>query len=160
MRRGKWRVVPALVAASVLVMLAGGSAAADAPAKVKPCRPLKPSEISTAFGVEAGKGTAQGSDCTWRIGESTLSLEVVTTNAKASFESLRDLAQDAGSTTQKITRLGDQAVFAPIESFKQLLVLEGKKFLFFRVLDIASPMDTETARTALVEVAKKAVKRV
>jgi hypothetical protein len=44
--------------------------------------------------------------------------------------------------------------------FKELLVLKGKKFLFFRVLDVASPMDPDAARTALVEVAKKAVKRV
>jgi hypothetical protein len=32
--------------------------------------------------------------------------------------------------------------------------------LFFRVLDIVSPIDADTARTALVEVAAKAVKRV
>jgi hypothetical protein len=160
MQRGKWRVVPAAVAVGALMALASGPAAAQAPAKVKPCKPLKPSEISTAFGVEAGKGVAQGSDCTWRIGEAALSLEVVTKDAKSSFESLRELAQSAGSPIQKITRLGDQAVFAPIESFKQLLVLKGKKFLFFRVLDIASPIDVDTARTALVEVAAKAVKRV
>jgi hypothetical protein len=160
MQRGKWRVAPAAVAVGALVVLAGRSAAADVPTKVKPCKPLKPSEISTAFGVEAGKGVAQGSDCTWQIGERTLSLEVVTKTAKSSFESLRELARSAGSPIQKVTRLGDQAVFASIESFKELLVLDGKKFLFFRVLDIASPMDTDTARTALVEVAAKAVKRV
>jgi hypothetical protein len=161
MQRGKWRVVPAAVAVGALVALAGGSAAATAPAKAKKsCQLLKPAEITSAFAIEAGDGQQQGSDCTWKVGDWALSLELTTKAAKSTFEGLRDLAKDAGAPTQKITHLGDQAVFAPIESFKELLVLKGKKFLFFRVLDIASPMDTDAARTALVEVAKKAVKRV
>jgi hypothetical protein len=160
MQRGKWRGMAALVTASGLLALAGSPAGADAPSKVRPCKPLKTSEITAAFGVEAGKGTAQGSDCTWQIGENTLSLEIVTRDAKSTFAALRDLAQDAGSQTQRVTRLGDAAVFAPIESFKQLLVLEGKKLLFIRVFDIVSPLEVEAARTALVEVAAKAVKRV
>jgi len=161
MQSGKWRVVPAAVAVGVLVVLAGGSADAGAPAKAKKsCQLLKPSEITTAFGTEAGEGTQQGSDCTWQVGDLALSLELTTKAAKSTFEGLRELARDAGAPIQKITHLADQAVFAPVGSFKELLVLKGKKFLFFRVLDIASPMDTDAARTALVEVAKTGVKRV
>lgn len=162
MRSRGWRVGPTAVAVSALVALAGSPAlAVSAPAKTKKsCKLLKPSEITTAFGTEAGEGTQQGSDCTWQLGDRALSLDLSTKDAKSTFDALRELAEDAGSPTQKVTRLGDQAVFAPIESFKQLLVLDGKKLLFFRVLDIANPLENDSARTALAEVAKKAVKRV
>lgn len=159
MRRGGWRLLTSVMLAGALLGVCIPAAGATAPGKTKSCKLLKPSEITAAFGTEAGRGSQQGADCTWQIGDRTLSLEVVTGDAKASFGSLRDLAQDAGAPVEKVTGVGDRAVFAPIASFKELLVLEGKKFLFLRVLDIANPIDNETAKTALVEVGRKAVRR-
>jgi hypothetical protein len=124
------------------------------------CALLNPSEISAAFQTEAGEGTQQRSDCAWQVGDLALSLELTTKDAKSTFEALRDLAADVGAQPETVKGIRDQAVFAEIESFKELLILEGKKFLFLRVLDIASPIDTETAKTALTDLGKKAVKRV
>lgn len=160
MQRGEWRVVPAALAVGALVALTGGPADAAAPAKAKKsCQLLKPAEITSAFGTEASDGTQQGSDCTWQVGDRALSLELTTKDAKSTFEALRDLAKDAGSPPQKVKGIRDQAVYAEIPSFKELLVLKGKKFLFLRVLDIANPIDTATAKTALTDLGKKAAKR-
>jgi hypothetical protein len=154
-------VVPALVAAAALLALAGSPAAATAvPGKAKKsCALLKAAEITAAFQTEAGAGTQQGSDCTWQVGDLSLSLELTTKDAKSTFEALRDLATDAGAQPEKINGVRDQAVYAEIESFKELLILKGKKFLFLRVLDIASPIDTEVAKAALTDLGKKAAKR-
>jgi hypothetical protein len=160
MRNRTWRTGPLLVAVSALLALAGSPAAAAGGKTKKSCALLKPSEISAAFQAEAGEGTQQGADCTWQVGDLALSLELTTKDAKSTFEALRDLAADAGSRPEKVRGIRDQAVFAEIESFKELLVLKGKKFLFLRVLDIASPIDTETAKTALTDLGKKASKRV
>jgi hypothetical protein len=161
MQRGKWRVVPALVAAGVLMMLAGGPAAATAPVKAKKsCQLLKPAEITAAFGTEANKGTQQGPDCTCRVGDWALSLELTTKGAKSTFEALRDLAAEAGAPPEKISGIPGQAVYAEIPSFKELLVLKGKSFLFLRVLDIVNPIDTATAKAALTDLGKKAARRV
>ncbi len=43
----------------------------------------------------------------------------------------------------KVTGVRDQAVFAEIPSFKVLLVLKGKTFVFLRLLDI---QNTSTPR--------------
>ena len=40
----------------------------------------------------------------------------------------------------------DKAVQPETQSFKELLVLKGKKFLFFRLLDIGSPMTPKRPR--------------
>jgi hypothetical protein len=159
MQKGKWRVLPAVFVASALMALAGGSIAA-APPKVKSCKLLKPAEITDALGAGASEGTQQGADCTWQAGGWAVSLELTTKNAKATFESLRDLATDAGAQPEKITGIRDQAIYAEIPSFKELLILKGKKFLFLRVLDIAEPIDSETAKAALADLGKKAAKRV
>jgi hypothetical protein len=159
MRNRRGRVGLLIVALGALVALAGSPAAAGGKTK-KSCALLKPSEITAAFQAEAGEGTQQRSDCTWQVGDLALSLELTTKDAKSTFGALRDLAEDAGAQPEKIRGIRDQAVFAEIESFKELLVLKGKKFLFLRVLDIASPIDTETAKTALTDLGKKAAKRV
>jgi hypothetical protein len=159
MRDRKWRVGQLVVAVGALLALAGSPAAAGGKTK-KSCALLEPSEITAAFHTEAGEGTQQGSDCTWQVGELALSLELTTKDAKSTYNALRDLAADAGSRPEKIRGIRDQAVFAEIESFKELLILKGKRFLFLRVLDIASPIDTETAKTALTDLGKKAAKRV
>jgi hypothetical protein len=153
------RALTVVVVAALLALAASPAAAAGGKTK-KSCALLKPSEISAAFQAEAGEGTQQKSDCTWRVGDLALSLELTTKDAKSTFEALRDLAADAGSRPEKIRGIRDQAVFAEIESFKELLILKGKKFLFLRVLDIASPIDTETAKTALTNLGRKAAKRV
>lgn len=162
MNKEKCRVVPVLVAATTLLALVGSAgAAAGAPATAKKsCELLIPAEITAAFGTESGDGTQKGSDCTWRVGDLVVSLNLTTKGAKSRFESLRDLAEKAGAQPRKVTGVRDKAVYAEIQSFKELLVLKGKKFLFLRVLDIASPTDTETAKAALTDLAKKAVKRV
>jgi hypothetical protein len=154
--------VPAALATIALVVLAGGGpAGADVAAKTtKSCKLLKPAEITSAFGMEAGRGTQQGPDCTWQVGELPLSLEVVTKDAKTTYESLRDLAEDAGADPVKVKVVRDQAVFAQITSFKELLVLKGKTFLFLRLLDIENTVDPATAQTAMTQLAKNAVKRV
>lgn len=135
-------------------------AGAAAPAKVRPCRLLKQSEITTVFAMEASRGSAMGSDCTWQLGDLALSLEVTTSDAKATYDSLRDLAEDAGSNPVKVKGIRDQAVFAEIPSFKELLVFKGKTFLFLRLLDIQSTVDAGTAQTAMTQLGKAAVKRV
>jgi hypothetical protein len=161
MLRARWRAMSAVVAAASVAALVGGTAAATAPAKAKrSCELLTPAEITAAFGMESGDGTQKGSDCTWRVGVLVVSLDLTTKRAKSTFESLRDLAKNAGAQPRKVARVRDKAVYAEIQSFKELLVLKGKKFLFLRVLDIASPTDTETAKAALTDLAKKAVKRV
>jgi hypothetical protein len=162
MRSAGWRAVLAVVAAGALLVLAGSPAhAVGAPAKTKKsCKLLTPAEITGAFGVETGEGTQQGSDCTWQLGDLALSLDVVTKDAKSTFEALRDLARDVGSQPQNVRGIRDKAVFVEIPSFKELLVLKGKRFLFLRLLDIASPVDGETAKTALADLGKKAAKRV
>jgi dephospho-CoA kinase len=85
---------------------------------------------------------------------------VRTSDAKATYESLRDLAEEAGSKPVKIKGIRDQAVFAEIPSFKELLVLKGKTFLFLRLLDIQSTVDAATAQTAMTQLGKAAAKRV
>jgi hypothetical protein len=159
MRRARGPAVLLVIAAAAL--LVSGSAAA-APAKTKKsCQLLKPAEVTAAFGTEASAGTQQGSDCTWQVGDRALSLELTTKDAKSTFSALRDLAKDAAaSPPERVRGVGNQAVYAEIQSFKQLLVLTGKNFLFLRVLDIASPIDTATAKAALTDLGKKAVKRV
>lgn len=151
-------VMPILVATGALLTVAAPAGAA-APAKVRPCRLLKQSEITTVFAMEASRGTV-GSDCTWQLGDLALSLEVTTSDAKATYDSLRDLAEDAGSNPVKVKGIRDQAVFAEIPSFKELLVLKGKTFLFLRLLDIQSTVDAGTAQTAMTQLGKAAVKRV
>jgi hypothetical protein len=145
--------------AILAVPLAEG-AAGTAPEKVRPCRVLKQSEITTAFGIEASRGRAMGADCTWQLGTLALSLEATTSDAKATYESLRDLAEEAGSKPAKVKGIRDQAVFAEIQSFKELLVLKGKTFLFLRLLDIEGTVDTATAQTAMTQLGKNAAKRV
>jgi hypothetical protein len=161
MLRARWRVMSAVVAAASLTALVGGVATAAAPAKAKrSCELLKPSEITAAFGTEATEGTQKGTDCSWKVGDLSLSLDLTTKSAKAAFDSLRDLAKKAGAQPRNVRGVRDKAVYAEIQSFKELLVLKGKKFLFLRLLDIASPIDTETAKTALTDLGKKAAKRV
>jgi hypothetical protein len=94
-----------------------------------------------------------------RSGDWALSLDVVAKDAKATYSALRDLAKDAGSQPQTVKGIRDKAVYAEIPSFKQLLALKGKKFLFLRLLDIASPVDGETAKTALTDLGRNAAKR-
>jgi hypothetical protein len=151
--------MPILAAIGALLTVAGAPAAA-APAKVRPCKLLNQSEITTVFGMEASRGTAMGSDCTWQLGDLALSLEVTTSDAKATYDSLRDLAGEAGSKPVKVKGIRDQAVFAEIPSFKELLVLKGKTFLFLRLLDIQSTVDAGTAQTAMTQLGKAAAKRV
>jgi hypothetical protein len=159
-RSRRWLVVPTLVAAATL-LLAHSPATATTPAKAKKsCKLLTPAEITSVFQREAGAGTQKGSDCTWQVGDLALSLDLTTKDAKSTFEALRDLAKNAGAQPRKVTGVRDKAVYAEIQSFKELLVLKGKKFLFLRLLDIASPIDSETAKAALTDLGKKAVKRV
>jgi hypothetical protein len=161
MRSSRRRVVPIVTAACTLTLVSVPAANAGVPTKAKKsCQLLRPVEITSAFGIEAGEGTQQGGDCTWNVGDLAVSLELITKDAKSTFEALRDLASDAGAQPQKVTGVRDRAVYAEIQSFKELLVLKGKKFLFLRVLDIASPIDSETAKTALTDLGKKAAKRV
>jgi hypothetical protein len=89
-----------------------------------------------------------------------LSLETVTKDAKATYESLRDLAEEAGAEPVKVKVPRGQAVFAEITSFKELLVLKGKTFLFLRLLDIENTVDAATAQTAMTQLGKQALKRV
>jgi hypothetical protein len=158
---GGWRAVPAVVAGITLLLLAGSPAyGVDAAATPKKsCQLLTPAQITTAFGNQAGEGTQQGSDCTWQVGDWALSLDLVTKNAKSTYTALRDLARDAGAQPQTIRGIRDKAVYVEIPSFKQILVLKGKKLLFLRLLDIASPVDGETAKMALTDLGKKAAKR-
>jgi nucleotide-binding universal stress UspA family protein len=162
MLRTRRRAAPALAASIALLVLAGGgTAGADIAAKTpKSCQLLKPEEITSAFGMEAGRGTQQGPDCTWQVGELPLSLETVTKDAKATYESLRDLAADAGAEPVKVKVPRGRAVFAEITSFKELLVLKGKTFLFLRLLDIENTVDAATAQTAMTQLGKQALKRV
>jgi hypothetical protein len=147
-------------AAALLALAAGPATATTVPAKAKKsCALLEQSEITAAFQTEAGEGTQQGSDCTWQVGELALSLELTTKDAKSTFEALRDLAADAGSRPERIRGIRDRAVFAEIESFKELLILKGKKLLFLRVLDIASPIDTAVAKAALTDLGKRVSRR-
>src|SRR5215211_2826022 len=93
----------AVLAAAALLVPASTASAAGAIGKAKKsCKLLKPSEITSAFGVEASGGTQQGPDCTWQVGELPLSLEVVTKDAKATYEGLRDLAEEAGADPVKV----------------------------------------------------------
>jgi hypothetical protein len=150
-----------LVGAMSASIAAGQAADAGAmPGKVRPCKLLKQSEITTAFGMEASRGSAMGTDCTWRLDGLALSLDVTTSDAKATYESLRDLAEQAGSKPAKVTGVRDQAVFAEIPSFKELLVLKGKTFLFLRLLDIENKVDAVTAQTAMTPLGRSAAKRV
>jgi hypothetical protein len=151
----------AVLAAAALLVPASTASAAGATGKAKKsCKLLKPSEITSAFGIEASGGTQQGPDCTWQVGELPLSLEVVTKDAKATYEGLRDLAEEAGADPVKVKGVRDQAVFAEITSFKELLVLEGKNFLFLRLLDIEDTVDAATAQTAMTQLGKIAARRV
>jgi hypothetical protein len=159
MRRHGSRVIAVLVATGGLLAITGGTATAS-PGKVRPCKLLKQSEITTAFGMEASRGSAMGSDCTWQLDGLALSLDVTTSEAKATYESLRDLAADAGSKPVKVNGVRDQAVFAEIPSFKELLVLKGKTFLFLRLLDIEKRIDAVTAQTAMTPLGKSAAKRI
>ena len=156
------KTLAAILVGAMLASIAAGEAAAAtaAPGKVRPCKLLKQSEISTAFGLEASRGSAMGTDCTWQLDGLALSLDVTTRDAKATYESLRDLAEEAGSKPVKVNGVRDQAVFAEIPSFKELLVLKGKTFLFLRLLDIEKRVDTVTAQTAMTPLAKSAAKRV
>jgi hypothetical protein len=154
------RLSAVVVATGAILALTGGQAQATTPAKVRPCRLLKQPEITTAFGIEASRGTQMGTDCTWQLGDLALSLDVTTSDAKATYESLRDLAEEAGSKPVKIKGIRDQAVFAEIPSFKELLVLKGKTFLFLRLLDIQSTVDAATAQTAMTQLGKAAAERV
>jgi len=151
------------IVVATIVLLASplaGIAAAAAPGKVRPCKLLKQSEITTAFGMEATRGSAMGTDCTWQLDGLALSLDVTTSDAKATYESLRDLAEKAGSQPVKVTGVPDQAVFAEIPSFKEMLVLKGKRFLFLRLLDIENKVDAATAQAAMTQLGKSAAKRV
>lgn len=149
------------MAATAIPLLFAGAAGADVAVKPKKsCKLLKPPEITSAFGMEASPGTQQGPDCTWQVGELALSLETVTKSAKAAYESLRDLAEEAGAEPVAVKGVRDQAVFAEIQAFKQLLVLKGKTFLFLRLLDIQNAVDAATAQTAMTQLGKVAVKRV
>ena len=151
----------ALVTIALLVLGGARTAASDVAAKTKKsCQLLKPADISTAFGLEASRGTQQGPDCTWQVGALALSLETVTKSAKAAYESLRDLAEEAGAEPVAVKGVRDQAVFAEIQAFKQLLVLKGKTFLFLRLLDIQNAVDAATAQTTMTQLGKIAVKRV
>jgi hypothetical protein len=157
MRARRWSL-PILITAAAR-LLAGPASASPTKAK-RSCELLTPAEITAAFGAESGAGSQDGTDCTWRVGELVVSLDLTTKGAKSTFESLRDLAKDAGANPQKVRGVRDKAVYAEIQSFKELLVLKGKKFLFLRVLDIVSPIGTDAAKAALTDLAKKAVKRV
>jgi hypothetical protein len=153
-------VGPAAVAAGVLLALTADPIAAGVPVKAqKSCRLLEQSEITAAFQTEASEGIQQGSDCTWQVGDLALSLELTTKDAKSTYNALRDLARGAGAQPEKVKGIRDQVVFAEIESFKELLILKGKKLLFLRVLDIASPIETETAKAVLADLGKKAARR-
>jgi hypothetical protein len=154
------RLTAILIATGATFALTGGQALTTAPAKVRPCKLLKQSEITTAFGAESSRGTPMRTDCTWQLGDLALSLDVTTSDAKATYESLRDLAAEAGSNPVKVKGIRDQAVFAEIPSFKELLVLKGKTFLFLRLLDIQSTVDAATAQTAMTQLGKAAAKRV
>ncbi len=101
-----------------------------------------------------------GSDCTWQLDGLALSLDVTTSEAKATYESLRDPAADAGSKPVKVNGVRDQAVFAEIPSFKELLVLKGKTFVFLRLLDIEKRIDAATAQTAMTPLGNSAAKRI
>ena len=79
---------------------------------------------------------------------------------EGTYESLRDLAEEAGSKPVKVNGVRDQAVFAEIPSFKELLVLTGSTFLFLRLLDIENKVDAATAQTAMTPLGKSAAKRV
>jgi hypothetical protein len=158
LRHGR-RVIAVLAATGGLLAIADGTATAS-PAKVRPCKLLKQSEITTAFGMETSRGSAMGSDCTWQLDGLALSLDVTTSEAKATYESLRDLAADAGSKPVKVNGVRDQAVFAEIPSFKELLVLKGKTFVFLRLLDIEKRIDAATAQTAMTPLGKSAAKRI
>jgi hypothetical protein len=162
MLRTRRRVAHALAVTIALLVLAGGGAAgADIAAKTpKSCKLLKQAEITSAFGTEASSGTQQGPDCIWQVGELPLSLETVTKDAKATYESLRDLAADAGAEPVKVKVPRGRAVFAEITSFKELLVLKGKTFLFLRLLDIENTVDAATAQTAMTQLGEQALKRV
>jgi hypothetical protein len=159
MRQRRWHVVPIVLTAFMLLLVSSTAAGARASAKAKSCKLLKSSEITSAFQIEAGEGTQQGTDCTWQVGDLALSLDLTTKSAKSTYEALRDLARDAGSRPQTVKGVGNKAVYAEIQSFKELLVLKGKNFLFLRVLDIASPVDSQIAKTALTDLGKKAAKR-
>jgi hypothetical protein len=150
----------AVLAAAALLVPASTASAAGATGKAKKSCKLKPSEITSAFGVEASRGTQHGPDCTGQVGELPLSLEVATKDAKATYEGLRDLAEEAGADPVKVKGVRDQAVFAEITSFKELLVLEGKNFLFLRLLDIEDTVDAATAQTAMTPLGKIAARRV
>jgi nucleotide-binding universal stress UspA family protein len=156
----RWSTSALVAAATLLVLVGGGPAAGAAGTAKKSCQLLKPAEISSAFGTEASSGTQQGPDCTWQVGELPLSLETVTEDAKATYESLRDLAEEAGAEPVKVKVPRGRAVFAEITSFKQLLVLKGKTFLFLRLLDIENTVDAATAQTAMTQLGKQALKRV
>jgi hypothetical protein len=160
MRSGAWRAVSAVVTA--LLVLAGASvSAAGAPVKTKKsCKLLKPAEITRAFQIEASEGTQRGSDCTWQVGDLALSLDLVIKGAKSTYDGLRDLARDAGSQPTTVEMPRAKAVYAEIPLFKELLVLKGKKLLFLRLLDIASPVDGAAAQTVLTDLGTRAVKRV
>jgi hypothetical protein len=158
-RTGGWWSAPTLIAAAAILLAHTPANAAPTKAK-RSCELLTAAEITAAFGTQSGDGTQKGTDCTWRVGGLVVSLDLTTKGAKSTFESLRDLAKKAGAQPRKVSGVRDKAVYAEIQSFKELLVLKGKKFLFLRLLDIASPIDTETAKTALTDLGKKAVKRV
>jgi hypothetical protein len=152
--------LPVLIATGALLAgLAGEGVATAAPGKVRACKLLRRPEIASAFGTEAGRGTAMGTDCTWQLDGVALSLDATTSDAKATYESLRDLAEEAGSTPMKVTGVRDQAVFAEIPSFKELLVLKGKTFLFLRLLDIQNTVDATTAQQAMTKLGTSATKR-
>jgi nucleotide-binding universal stress UspA family protein len=150
----------ALAAVTLLVLVGAGPAAGAAGTAKKSCQLLKPAEITSAFRTEASSGTQQGPDCTWQVGELPLSLEAVTEDAKATYESLRDLSEEAGAEPVKVKVPRGRAVFAEITSFKQLLVLKGKTFLFLRLLDIENTVDAATAQTRMTQLGKQALKRV
>jgi hypothetical protein len=158
----RWSASALAAAVTLLVLVGSGPAAGAAGTAKKSCQLLKPAEITSAFGTEASSGTQQGPDCTWQVGELPLSLETVTEDAKATYESLRDLAEEAGAGAEpvKVKVPRGRAVFAEITSFKQLLVLKGKTFLFLRLLDIENTVDAATAQTRMTQLGKQALKRV
>ena len=149
-----------VIATSAMLAFSAPATATGAPGKVRPCKLLKQSEITAAFGMDASRGSAMGTDCTWQLDGLALSLDVTTSDAKATYESLRDLAAEAGSEPAKVKGVRDQAVFAEIPSFKELLVLKGKTFLFLRLLDIENKVGAATAQTAMTPLGKSAAKRV
>jgi hypothetical protein len=151
-RRWAARLVAVPAALALLGLGAGPATAGDTP---KPCQLLKRAQIEAAFDLPTARRTRLDARCLWLIDDRfSLATEIVSEDAEAEFESFAELF-----TAESVDGVGDEAAYGVTESSKVLLALERDRMLFMSLLDVANELDPATVQAAMVQLGKRAVRK-